>query len=237
MSDVRITQKPVDEGPHYQRIYVWQFPVRVFHWVNALCIAVLFTTGLLIAEPVFTSNGEAYKNFMMGRVRQIHFAAAWIFLVSFFLRIVWFWIGNEHSRSGFPYVWRVSWWKDLSRQAWDYLKLDMGHPHAGHNALAGLSYTIFVILLGWLQILTGLAIYAQGNPGGFLDSLVGWVIPIFGGPFQTQSWHHLFAWGFVVFVILHLYIVLLDARQYRNGLIVSMITGFKFRRIRKQKED
>jgi Ni/Fe-hydrogenase 1 B-type cytochrome subunit len=44
-------------------------------------------------------------------------------------------------------------------------------------------------------------------------------------------WHDLFAWGFVLFVILHVYIVFLDARNYHNGLISGMITGHKFRQL------
>ncbi len=217
--------------PSYERIYVWQWPVRIFHWVNALCVCVLFVTGWLIANPILVSNGEAIDHMVMGRVRQVHFASAMIFTVCFMWRIVWFWIGNDHARSGFPYVWKKEWWHDLFRQAWDYLRLDFGTPHAGHNALAGLAYTIFAVGLGWAQIFTGFALYSQSNPGGFLDGLFGWVIPIFGSAMQTQMWHDLFAWGFVSFVIVHLYIVWLDARQYRNGLIVSMITGFKFKRI------
>ena len=48
---------------------------------------------------------------------------------------------------------------------------------------------------------------------------------------RTHAWHHLFAWGFLWFIILHVYIVILDSRQYRNGLIGSMIHGNKFRKV------
>ncbi len=36
--------------------------------------ACCFLTGLYIAHPMLAPNGEAYRNFVMGRVRQIHFA-------------------------------------------------------------------------------------------------------------------------------------------------------------------
>jgi Ni/Fe-hydrogenase 1 B-type cytochrome subunit len=114
---------------------------------------------------------------------------------------------------------------------WDYLRFDFGTPHLGHNALGGLSYAIFVAALGAAQILTGFALYGESNPGGFWDGLAGWVIPLVGGSARTHMWHHLAAWGFVVFAILHVYIVMLDARQYRNGLLISMITGYKFKRV------
>jgi Ni/Fe-hydrogenase 1 B-type cytochrome subunit len=224
-------------GARYQRVYVWQRPIRIFHWINAASITVLFLTGIYIADPFLTAIGEPYKVSVMGWVRQVHFISAFVFLVSFLWRIYWFYVGNEFARSGFPFVWRRSWWSDLFHQAWDYLRGDFGSPHLGHNALAGLTYTIFVIGLGWGQILTGFALYSESNPGGFWDGLVGWVIPLLGGSFRTHMWHHLFAWGFAVFAILHVYIVLLDAHQYRNGLVSAMITGRKFRRVREKPDD
>ena len=213
---------------YYRAKYVWEWPVRLTHWVNAAALTVLFLSGLYIAHPILAPLGEAYKHFVMGRVREIHFAAALIFLVSFLLRICWFYMGNNYARSGFPFVWRRSWWRDLARQAADYFELQRGHIHLGHNALGGLTYTLFVIGLGWAQIFTGLAMYSESNPGGWLNKLVGWVIPLLGGSFQTHMWHHLFAWGFVAFAILHIYIVLYDSHQYRNGLVTGMISGLKF---------
>ncbi len=55
------------------------------------------------------------------------------------------------------------------------------------------------------------------------------MLPLLGGSFRTHMWHHTFAWMFVWFAILHIYIVLVDSREYRNGLIGSMITGMKFK--------
>jgi Ni/Fe-hydrogenase 1 B-type cytochrome subunit len=213
---------------YYRRRYVWQWPIRLSHWINALCIVVLFATGEYIAHPQLAPAGEAYKHFVMGRMREIHFAFAFVFLISFLWRIYWFWMGNNYARSGFPFIWRTAWWRDLTRQARAYLSLQRGHVHLGHNALAGLSYTIFVIGLGWMQILTGLALYSETNPGGFWDRLVGWVLPLFGGSYRTHLWHHMFSWLFLVFAIVHLYVVLFDSDQYKNGLMSSMVDGFKF---------
>ncbi|QOY88912.1 Ni/Fe-hydrogenase, b-type cytochrome subunit [Paludibaculum fermentans] len=208
--------------------YVWEFPVRLSHWVNVAAIPILFATGLYIGAPQLAPNGEAWQHFVMGRVRQIHFVAAYALLFSFLLRVFWFWVGNNYARSGFPFVWRKAWWGDLAAQTLQYLKLDRGHVHLGHNALAGASYTFFVIFLGWFQILTGLALYSETNPGGFWSRLTGWVFPLLGGSYGVRLWHHTTAWGFVVFVILHIYIVLYDNAQFRNGLISSIISGFKF---------
>ena len=31
--------------------YVWKLPVRIWHWVNALCMVVLAVTGYFIGSP------------------------------------------------------------------------------------------------------------------------------------------------------------------------------------------
>ena len=216
--------------PHryFRRRYVWQWPIRAFHWVNAICVAGLFLTGLYIASPILAPAGEPYTHFVMARFRLIHFVFAFIFIVNFLWRIYWFWMGNNYARSGFPFVWKRRWWRDLFRQLRDYLHFEHGHIHLGHNALGGLTYTIFVIMLGWLQIFSGLALYSESNPGGPLDKLLGWVIPVLGGSFRTRMWHHFFAWGFVLFAILHVYVVLFDGQQFKNGLVASMASGEKF---------
>ena len=213
---------------YYRGKYVWEAPVRLSHWATAAAISVLFCSGLYISHPILAPSGEPFNHFVMGTVRKIHFAAAFVFLVSFLLRMYWFWMGNNYARSGFPFLWRPAWWRDLLRQSKDYLRLDRGHVHLGHNALGGLAYTLFVIVLGWAQIFTGLALYSESKPGGLLDKLVGWVIPLLGGSFRVHMWHHMFAWGFLVFAILHVYIVLYDSVQFRNGLLTSMISGRKF---------
>lgn len=212
----------------YGRKYVWELPIRITHWVNFVTVFLMFATGLYIAFPQLSPAGEAANHFVMGRVRQVHFAAGMVFLFSFIVRIYWFYIGNNYARSGFPFVWRAAWWADLVRQARDYLRLNRGHVHLGHNALAGLAYTLFVIGLGWAQIVTGFAMYSESHRGGFWDHMVGWVIPLMGGSYRLHMWHHLFAWGFLVFFIFHLYIVLFDSSQYRNGLLSSIVSGFKF---------
>ena len=115
---------PFAEPPRFERIYVWELPVRLFHWLNAACVSVLFATGLYIAYPVFSPSGEAWEHFAMGYVRKVHFATASVFAVNLLGRILWTFLGNVHARSGLPYFWRVDWWRSLVRQAWLYLRLE-----------------------------------------------------------------------------------------------------------------
>ena len=43
-------------------VYVWELPVRFYHWINALTIAALATTGYIIGDPpAIQSASEASR--------------------------------------------------------------------------------------------------------------------------------------------------------------------------------
>jgi len=210
-----------------RRHYVWQLPIRVTHWINAVAIAVLFFTGLFIATPFFKAPlGEAFQNFQMGRMREFHFIFGFTLILSILIRVYWFFVGNNYARSGFPMFWRLSWYKAVFQQIVDYTKLDRGYVHIGHNSLAGASYAAFFAMCGF-EAVTGLALYGESNPGGFWDSLLGWTTVILGGSFRVHMWHHLAAWLIMVIVVFHLYIAIYDAYLYKDQLLRSIIFGEK----------
>ena len=60
------------------RIYAWEFPVRLTHWINFLCIIVLSVTGFYIGRPFI--HAYSTDQYIMGWVRFIHFVAAYAFL-------------------------------------------------------------------------------------------------------------------------------------------------------------
>src|SRR5438270_1954092 len=129
--------------PVERRKYVWEFPVRLTHWVNAIAIAVLFLTGLFIAAPSMTPAGEASNHFVMGRMRELHFIFGFALLIAIAIRVYWFFVGNNYARSGFPMFWKLSWYKAVIQQVIDYTHLERGNIHIGHNSLAGASYVGF----------------------------------------------------------------------------------------------
>jgi Ni/Fe-hydrogenase 1 B-type cytochrome subunit len=86
-------------GTTHRRIlptYVWEAPVRIWHWIMALAMVVLAVTGYLIGSPPPAIGGEAYDHFMFGYIRFAHFAAAYLFAVTFVLRVVWAFFGNRY---------------------------------------------------------------------------------------------------------------------------------------------
>ena len=80
-----------------QTVYVYEAPVRLWHWVNALAIVVLATTGYFIASPPPSTPGEASAHFQMGYIRFAHFAAGADHVLAMFLlvRIYWAFVGNK----------------------------------------------------------------------------------------------------------------------------------------------
>ena len=55
--------------------YVFEAPVRIWHWLTVLCMAVLMVTGYFIGKPLPSVSGEATYLFYMGYIRLIHFSA------------------------------------------------------------------------------------------------------------------------------------------------------------------
>lgn len=47
-----------------REVYVWELPVRIYHWLNALCIVILCITGFIIADPLAIMT-ETEANFSL----------------------------------------------------------------------------------------------------------------------------------------------------------------------------
>jgi Ni/Fe-hydrogenase 1 B-type cytochrome subunit len=83
----------------YRRLYVWELPVRVYHWINALALVTLCLTGYLIGAPVRAFYAaEAYQQYWFGCVRFIHFVAAFVYVFNFAARLYWGFVGNQYAR-------------------------------------------------------------------------------------------------------------------------------------------
>jgi len=78
-----------------------------------------------------------------------------------------------------------------------------------------------------LQCLTGFGLYAQMSHS-FLPKMFAWVIPLFGGDMQVRFVHHLLMWFFILFAIVHVYLVFYHDYIERRGVTSSMIGGWKF---------
>ena len=62
---------------------------------------------------------------------------------------------------------------------------------------------------------------------GWLPRLFTWVSPLFGGDMLLRQWHHMTLWAFVVFLILHVYLVSLNELKVPQGIFRSILSGWK----------
>ena len=210
---------------HREPVYVWQLPVRLFHWINASAILFLFVTGLYIGNPILVSPGEAVGNFVMGNMRFWHGIAAYIFTANLLFRLYWFLVGNEYSKMRF---WRKEFWQDALATLRYYLFLTREHTtHVGHNSVAQIMYLIFIWIASFVMILTGFAMRATATSDGVLG-LFSWVIPAMNSESQVRMIHHLFAWGYAAFLLGHLYMVFRQDILDDDGTVSSMISGYKY---------
>jgi Ni/Fe-hydrogenase 1 B-type cytochrome subunit len=224
-------QEAAAHGRKVSAVYVYEAPVRLWHWVNALAITVLAITGWFIASPLPTQPGEASENFLMGYIRFAHFSAGYVLAVGFVGRVYWALVGNHHARQLFtlPFL-RSNWWKEVVFEARWYAFLERSpKKYVGHNPLAQfMMFTAFFLPLLFM-IATGFALYGEGTQeGSWAHALFSsWVIPLFGQSQDVHTWHHLGMWVIVIFVIMHVYAAIREDIMSRQSLVSTMLSGWR----------
>ncbi len=212
-----------------KKIYVWELPVRLYHWLNALCVIVLAVTGYLIGNPPALKNAsEASFGYWFGTVRFIHFVAAFVFFFNFVFRIYWGFVGNRFAKwDNFIPLKKEQWKEMLHVLCLDVLQIcKKPLKSIGHNSLAGLTY-FFTFLAFLFQSITGFGMYAAMSHA-WLPNLFAWIVPLMGGDFAVRQWHHLMMWFFVIFSMIHVYLVFYHDYVEERGTISSMAGGWKF---------
>lgn len=220
----------VAHGRSIKSVYVYEAPVRVWHWVNALAIVVLAVTGYVIGQPLPTVSGEASDRYVMGYIRFAHFAAGYVFAVGLLGRLYWAFVGNHHARELFTLpVFSAAYWREVANMAAWYLFIrPRPNQYVGHNPMARFAMFFGFLLLSVFMLLTGFALYAEGSQAGsWQDTLFGWVIPLMGQSQDVHTFHRLAAWGLVIFIVLHVYAAIREDIMGRQSIVSTMISGHR----------
>jgi len=219
-------------------VYVYEAPIRLWHWINALAILVLGVTGYFIGSPLPAMSGEASDHFLMGYIRFAHFSAAYIVLVGFIGRLYWAAVGNSHAREIFlPPILSTNFWGGVIHEVKWYLFLaKKPRKYTGHNPLAVLTMHLLFVWGIIFMIVTGFALYGEGaGAGSWAHSLfTSWVIPLFGQSMDVHTWHHFGMYVIIIFVMIHIYVAIREDIMSRQSIVSSMISGW---RTFKDKED
>ena len=196
--------------------YQHPFVIRATHWVNAIALGIMITSGLRIynASPLwgFSIPGAMTLGGWLAGARMWHFFGMWLFAVN---GTVWlaYNILSRHGRR--TTLFRRNDAPGVLPMILYYLRIRREHPPAGkYNPLQKLAYTsIPAVALG--SILTGMSIYWPVQFGA--------VARLFGGYDTARIWHFLFMGALVLFLGGHLVMVVIAG--WSNFL--SIITGWK----------
>jgi Ni/Fe-hydrogenase 1 B-type cytochrome subunit len=236
MSAIPVATKPGSDATELahastiKSVYVYEAPVRLWHWINALAIVVLACTGYFIAKPFPTQPGEASANYLMGYIRFAHFAAAYVFAVGLLGRIYWAFVGNHHARELFsvPIFQRAYWREMLAMMKWYAFISPRPNRYVGHNPLARFAMFFVFMLNAVFMLFTGFALYGEGTQAGsWANVMFGWVIPLFGQSQDVHTWHHVGLWVMVCFVILHVYAAIREDIMGRQSIVSTMVSGYR----------
>lgn len=218
----------------FRRAYIWQLPVRFFHWINGFAITFLIITGFLIANPpaIMTAK-EASGQFWMGLIRQAHFISAYAMVAVMFMRVYWAFVGNRFAN------WRqfVPFDKKGREKMWHVIKYDIflfnekeykfTNIPIGHNAVAAASYLVMFIL-AVVMVFTGFALYAPTSTW-FFPKFFAWAISLITtDEFLIRRIHHIVMWAFILFIAVHFYLVLFHDWLEGRGESSAMVSGYKF---------
>jgi Ni/Fe-hydrogenase 1 B-type cytochrome subunit len=209
-----------------ERVYVWEVPVRLTHWVNVAAILVLSASGFYIGHPVLGGT-----TFLMAWVRGTHRITAWVFIASLALRVYWGFMGNRWASWRVLFPWATA---EGRREVWRtllyYLFVRRQPPSdLGHNPLAAATYSLVVLLI-LVEVATGLALQSLGTQG-WRTLLVGWLFA-WVSPQGIRLTHHLIMWLLLGFAVHHVYSAILVDAEERNGTLTSIFSGYKWARRR-----
>lgn len=224
-------QTPLTDAHHPERVigptaalYVWQYPMRLFHWGTVISIGVLSFTGYYIHNPFII--GQAQAPFLMGQFRFVHEIFGFILSALVLMRLYLFFAGNRwvrwqqyipHSKETFVEMINVAKFYMFLRKT--------PVSKIGHNAMAASSY---IALIGMLlvEMVTGLVFFNQLRHSAILTPLVGWLPHLVSLP-TMRLIHFFLMYVFIAFGIFHVHLCMLISREEKRGLMDSIFIGYK----------
>jgi Ni/Fe-hydrogenase 1 B-type cytochrome subunit len=207
----------------FEKQQCWSILLRLFHWMFALSIVFLVTTGFYINNPWTNTMIEGSASFPMAYMRYIHYIAAYTFSSAVVIRLFLYFFGNAQER-----VWDIL---PFTKRNLNNLKMtllqysyisDKHDERLGHNILAGLTY-LFTFLIAVTMIISGFFMLFPEIP--FWE---GWGLALFGSQQSARFLHHLLMWWFMIFAVIHVYFCIWTDTHSPEGSISSIFNGVKF---------
>ncbi|QFT78214.1 cytochrome b/b6 domain-containing protein [Erythrobacter sp. THAF29] len=209
---------------------------RLWHWINAAALIVLFMSGLNISNahrylywgdygfdpadawtsvirfPAWATLPQYYD---LAAARDWHNLGAWVFGIG--LLLVWIaMLANGHFRQDLATSLRNWHPREIVKEMFAHLQGKFERQGAKYNSLQKMTYGLVYGVLLPMMVFTGLAI----SPG--IEPAAPWLIDIMGGRQSARSLHFIVAWALFAFFMVHIVMVLLSGPVMQ---IKAMITG------------
>jgi len=111
---------------------------------------------------------------------------------------------------------------------WYFFMAKEPKKYEGHNPLAQLAMFFFITVATVFMIVTGFALYAEGQGmDHWMYKAFGWVIPLAGNSLDVHMLHRMGMWAILVFVIIHIYVAVREDIMSRQSIISTMISGHR----------
>ncbi len=209
----------------YKKVLVFSAATRIFHWLRALSILVLIVTGFYIANP-FLQGPSSSNVLLMGWVRFVHVVFGFIFIAVTVSRCYMFVFSrsSRNERRSLLDVFSIkSWIIQIKSYFW------VGHlKHQGvYGPLQYMTY-LFLTLVAILMGITGLVLYAADfhlGLGGWLQTPALWIQHMMGGLADVRLWHSRLMWVFIVFILVHVYLVIWTSLRFNHNGVDLMVSG------------
>ena len=184
--------------------------LRLLHWVNAVLISLLLTSGLI---AIFIEAGK-----VSAWLHEWHGVLGMALIAILAARLTWGLTGPQHAR--LADMWQPDAWRALH----DMKQAFSAPVRFGHHAVASLVYFVLYGLLAVLAV-TGLILLATNQDMGPLSSWLGWHASIKALP---DAIHTYTAWAVLAFVCIHLAALVLHPLLHRLPVAQAMITGVQY---------
>jgi Ni/Fe-hydrogenase 1 B-type cytochrome subunit len=218
---------PIQPGEIVQ-VYVWEWPVRIAHWLIAGSLVMLAATGMYMGHPYIMFGEVVRAQFLMGTVKLVHFLFAILFSCSVVARIGWMFTGNRFSRWDKFIPVAASRRTGIVNALRFYLfQLRKPPGYVGHNPLAGFAY-VAVFFLYLVMITSGFALYADLAHVRLIHWTFSLFRPLYGSLQTARFLHHGVMYLLLGFGVHHVYSAVLMSQVEANATMESMFSGFKF---------
>ena len=189
------------EKSEKRRVFVWDAPTRLFHWIIVAAVAIAWATG------------DADSPFWF----DVHLAAGYTVLAALVFRVIWGFAGSRHAL-----------FRDFLRPlgvVCDYTKklACLKPPHfTGHNPLGGWMVILLLLVLAG-TVATGL--FSGEHDEAEVGPLAYLLAPALAE--ELVEIHEVLFNVLLVLVGIHIAGVVADIVLTGDNLIAAMITGYK----------